>query len=94
MPEFENRSQEEQKWRRGMPRALDTSAEAEALQLEILRRMDGASRLRLAMDMSLAARALALAGLRDRHPEYSESDLTKALLRMAFPADALPPPLR
>ncbi len=77
-----------------MPRALDTSVEAEALQLEILRRMDGASRLRLAMDMSLTARALALAGLRQRHPDYSERDLMKALLRLAFPSDALPPPLR
>ena len=77
-----------------MPRALDTSVEADALQLEILRRMDGASRLRLALDMSLAARALALAGLRQRHPDYSERDLTRALLRLAFPSDALPPPLQ
>jgi hypothetical protein len=75
-------------------RPLDTTAEAEALQLEILRRMDGASRLRLAMEMSLTARALALAGIRQRHPDYSERELTKALLRLAFPADALPPPLQ
>jgi hypothetical protein len=75
-------------------RALDTSAEAEALQRKIWRRLGGPSRLLLALDMSLAARALALARLRRRHPDYSERDLKKALLRLAFTADNLPPPLR
>lgn len=75
-------------------RPLDTSAEAEALQREIQRRLGGPSRLRLALDMSVAARALTLARLRRRHPDYSELDLKKALLRQAFAADNLPPPLR
>ncbi len=74
-------------------RALDTSAEADALQRAIQRRLGGPSRLRLALDMSVAARALALARLRQRHPDYSELELKKALLRLMFAADNLPPPL-
>jgi hypothetical protein len=75
-------------------RALDTTREADARQREIVRRLDGPSRLLLALDMSVAARAFALARLRRRHPNYSERDLKKALLRLAFAADDLPPPLR
>lgn len=75
-------------------RALDTSVEAAALQREIQRWIGGPARLRLALDMSVAARALTLARLRRRHPDYSELDLKKALLRQAFAADNLPSPLR
>ena len=75
-------------------RPLDTTSEADALQREIFRRLGGPSRLRLALDMSAAARALTLARLRRQYPDYSELDLKKALLRLAFAADSLPPPLR
>ena len=75
-------------------RSLDTTIEADALQRQIWRRLGGPSRLRLALDMSVAARALALARLRDRHPDYSELDLKKALLRLTFATDTLPPPLQ
>jgi hypothetical protein len=75
-------------------RPHDTTEVADALQREICRRLDGVSRLRLALDMSVAARALSLARLRRQHPDYSDLDLKKALLRLAFPADAFPGPLR
>ena len=75
-------------------RPRDTTVEADAVQREIRRRLDGVSRLRLALDMSVAARALSLARLRRQHPDYSDLDLKKALLRLAFPTDTLPPPLR
>lgn len=75
-------------------RSLDTTAEADALQREIWQRLGGASRLRLALDMSVAARALALARLRHLHPNCSDLDLKKALLRLAFGTGILPPPLQ
>ncbi len=53
----------------------DTTAEAELVQLTAIRAMDGAARLRQAMELSEAMRRLALAGLRVRHPEYSEREL-------------------
>lgn len=77
-----------------MMRPPDTTEEAAAVQREIQRRLGGPGRLRLALDMSVAARALALARLRRQHPGSSELELKKALLRLAFPADSLPPPLR
>ena len=85
----------EHHWGRlSLMRALDTSAEADALQRAIQQRLGGPLRLRLALDMSIAARALALARLRQQHPDYSELELKKALLRLMFAADNLPPPLR
>jgi hypothetical protein len=75
-------------------RPLDTTKEADALQREIWRQLDGPSRLRVALDMSVAARTLALARLRRQHPDYSDLDLKKALLRLAFLTGVLPPPLR
>lgn len=75
-------------------RALDTSVEADALQRAIQRRLDGPSRLRFALDMSVTVRALALARLRQKHSDYSELELKKALLRLMFAADNFPPPLR
>jgi len=75
-------------------RPLDTSSEADVLQQEILRRLGGPARFRLALDMSVAARTLALTRLRRRHPDYSELDLKKALLRLSFRSKDLPPPPR
>ena len=75
-------------------RATDTTPDAEALQREIQRRLGGPARLRLALEMSVAARTMTLVRLRLRYPHYSEPELKKALLRESFPSDKLPPPLR
>jgi hypothetical protein len=73
----------------------DTSATAAAIQIAVLRRLTGTERLSIAVDMSLATRALALARLRREHPRASEAELRKELLRLAFaPAEDLPPALR
>ncbi|HEX2188922.1 MAG TPA: hypothetical protein VHG51_08500 [Longimicrobiaceae bacterium] len=72
----------------------DTSPEAAEVQAGIHRRMSGAERLRLAMQMSLTARELALARLRAQHPDWSEWELKRELLRYAFGSAPLPEPLR
>ena len=43
----------------------------EEFRLAILRRLSGAERVRIAAEMSSAARELALAGLQNRHREWS-----------------------
>jgi hypothetical protein len=53
----------------------DTSPEAEARQLEIFRRMSGEERLRTAMNLSDEIRDIALAGIRNRHPNSSEEEI-------------------
>lgn len=72
----------------------DTSPEAAALQASIQRRLTGVERLRLALEMSYAARELALARLRREHPEWSDWELKRELLRYAFGSAPLPPLLR
>ena len=72
----------------------DTSRTAQAIQDEILRGMTGVQRLLIALDMSHTARELSLARLRRQHPDWSEAQLRRELLRYAFLPDELPPALR
>jgi Rv0078B-related antitoxin len=72
----------------------DTSPEAAAIQTEIHRRMSGEERLLLAIEMSLFARELAWARLREEHPEWTEWELKRETLRYAFGSAPWPPPLR
>ena len=62
-------------------RALDTTSEADQLQLRIQRRLGPAGRLKLAMQMSDLARKLARAGLRARRRELEEAAVDALLLR-------------
>jgi hypothetical protein len=56
--------------------------------------MSGEKRLLLAFEMSLFARELAKEGIRREHPEWSEPQIVRELIRLAF-LPALPPvPLR
>jgi hypothetical protein len=47
---------------------------ADELQRAIVLRMSGAERVHLASEMSEMARALAIAGLRHRHSEWTEAE--------------------
>jgi Rv0078B-related antitoxin len=71
----------------------DTTPEARAIQEQILRNMTGEQRLLLAWDMSMFARELARAGIRNDHPDWTEGQVTRELLRLAFLPDPLPPGL-
>ena len=68
-------------------RPRDTDEKTEQVQLEIFRRMSGAERSRIAMRMSIAARATTMAGIRVRHPEYSDEDVRFALFRLLYGDD-------
>lgn len=74
--------------------ASDTSPAAEATQLEILRKMSRRERLQLALDLSEFVRELERAGIRHAHPEWTEAQITRELLRRSFVPLELPPPLR
>ena len=60
----------------------DTDSDAHAAQMRVYRRIGPAGRVRLAMQMSEEARALALEGIRRRHPDYQTDELQTALLVM------------
>jgi len=72
----------------------DTTPAAQARQIEIQRAMSGEQRLTLAYEMSIFARDLAREGIRRDHPEWTEAQLARELLRLAFLPAPLPPGLK
>jgi hypothetical protein len=68
----------------------DTSPEAQSVQPEIVRAMSGEQRILLALEMSLFARELAQEGIRREHPDWSEAQVARELLRLAFFPAPLP----
>lgn len=58
--------------------------QAAAVQAEIFRHMTASERLRLALEMSESMRNVALAGLRQRHPELNEKELSRELMRIMY----------
>jgi len=72
----------------------DTTPEAQARQIEIQRSMSGEQRLSPAYEMSMFARHLAREGIRRDHPEWTEAQLARELLRLAFLPAPLPPGLQ
>ncbi len=71
----------------------DTSAEASALQIHIHKSLTGVERLQLAFEMSMLVRELAATRLRREHPDWSDAELVRELLRYAFLPDVLQAPL-
>lgn len=84
-----------------MPRAHDTTPEADAVQFAVYRRMSDSRRLELALQMSDEARRITAAGIRDLHPEYTDAEvedvvrllvLGPKLFHEAWPDKPLPKP--
>jgi hypothetical protein len=72
----------------------DTSPAAQVVQLKIQRAMGGEQRLLLAFEMSLFARDLAKARIRQEHPDWPETQVKLELIRLAFLPAAMPAQLR
>jgi len=72
----------------------DTSPEARAKQEEILRAMSGGQRMTLAYEMSMFVRELMKEGIRRDHPNWTEAQIARELLRRAFFPAPLPAWLR
>jgi hypothetical protein len=63
---------------------FDTEVAAHRVQGEIYRRMGGAARLAIAFELSAAVRQLALAGIKARHPTYTEADVLHAWAQLTL----------
>jgi len=61
---------------------LDTTPDAYALQIEAYRRMGGKQRTAVMFRLNQMAREAAAAGIRSRHPEYSDEQVRHALFRL------------
>jgi hypothetical protein len=69
-------------------RAQDTSLAAHDLQMRLYRAMTASARGELALRMSDDVRRIAAEGIRQRHPEYSEHEVRRALLALLYGADS------
>jgi Rv0078B-related antitoxin len=65
----------------------DTSPDARRVQRSIFARMSGSQRVELAFEMSEAARSLTEAGIRHRHPDWTDQQLSDALLERLLGAE-------
>lgn len=76
------------------PLGPESERAATALQIEVLRRLSGARRFEIALEMSDLACEFARAGIRSRHPAWTEAEVSRELVRYAFlpgrPPDGLP----
>ncbi|MEQ9406370.1 MAG: hypothetical protein RIK87_01540 [Fuerstiella sp.] len=62
----------------------DTSADAEAVQLELLRQMTPQERLQKACDLSTQLRKMAFDAIRRRHPDYSEDEVRLKFIEVTY----------
>ena len=65
-----------------MIRSADTSKTAELKQVETLRRMGLSGRAELTFQLCDNLRQITQAGIRHRHPDYTDQQVTQAYLRL------------
>jgi hypothetical protein len=66
----------------------DTTADAHRVQGEVYAKMGGTARVAVAFELSETVKQLALAGIRHRHPEYTDERVFQAWARLKL-GDAL-----
>lgn len=70
------------RWSAHAGRPLDTDEAAHERQTEAYRRMSGRNRVAVCFRLNELARRAAEAGIRSRHPDYSEEQVRWALRRL------------
>jgi len=70
-----------------MTRTRDTTAAAHRAHVEALRRLDGPTRLEMALQMSDDSREVTLSGIRHRHPDWMAGEIHAELLRLMLGRD-------
>ncbi len=68
-------------------RLLDTSAEAEKVQIDIFRRLGPEKRLESAALLSETCRTLLAEGVRKRHPDYNDEQVRLGVIRCLLPEE-------
>ena len=71
----------------------DTSPHIRKMQLEMERRMTGEERILWALEASLLVREFTKSKIRSDHPDWSEAQVTREVLRLQFLPGKLPPGL-
>lgn len=66
------------------PYTTDTSAEAEAIQLELLRRMTPAERITKMCNLSASLRRMAFDAIRRKYPEIDEAEVRLTFIESTY----------
>ena len=66
------------------PNLTDTSPEAYAVQLELVRRMPSIKRLRMAFALSRQLRRMSMSAIRRRHPEFDENAVRLKFIELTY----------
>lgn len=66
---------------------FDTSRECAAQQFAALKKMDISERAEMTFQLSDNLRSTIVSGIRHRHPDYNQEQVTKALLRLTLDGD-------
>jgi len=69
------------------PLSLDTSADAQRMQFELLRRLSPAQKLVLAFELTDALRDLILADLHHRFPQADETEIKRRFIARVLPRE-------
>jgi len=72
-------------------RFTDTSPAAKRLQLQIGAAMTGEQRILQALEASLLVREFTKSGIRTDHPDWTEAEVAREVLRLQFLPANLPP---
>jgi len=64
--------------------ALDTSPAAAAAHFKLYQQIGPARRAQIAAELSDAVRMTAIAGIRRRHPDYSERDVARLFVKIVY----------
>lgn len=64
------------------PIASDTTIEAAAVQLQVLRKIGIEGRIKMTFQLSNNMRSTVEAGVRHRHPEYDDQQVRREVLRL------------
>ncbi len=68
-------------------RSLDTTSQAENVQVEVFRRMKPEMRLQVAIDLAQTSRKLVEEGVYRRHPDYGEDQIRLAAISLILEED-------
>ena len=63
---------------------LDTTADANEMQLRVYQRLGGAARVAAAFRLTAFVRETAFAGIRHRHPDYTDEQVRYAWQRLSL----------
>ncbi|HVM92774.1 MAG TPA: hypothetical protein VMT67_08195 [Terriglobales bacterium] len=68
----------------------DTTPQAQSVQSRIHRDMTGERRLLLAYEMSMFVREIAMEGIRRAHPDWTDAQVAREMLKRSFFPAPLP----